>query len=443
MKELLALARPVRRSTGVKVNKVTIHGMATDADLHVLLGPRERMKFNMIALRETKSRRSGVRQMNVGTLVIRREGESLRQLRNECYTVSASQCKCGRIVFEDISQLLRSMYNYYTALPPPAHHNRWEAGNFVIRVSRTYHEYGEGPEVRTEKSMREAWATFARIKEARDQLTDQELRDHLFDLTALHYIAKTIVCLRDAAEHTSKAKHRWAGNIMRRIKEAERRSQKNGRVNPKRNIFNDILDGEGTKRMEKMLGPARPVRRAISAKADMSIDLQMAYIYTVINGHPYPPLYDCSNRTTEEWYATGSEEWPLGIYFLVTGVLLEILYLPCLATMWKLNLLTSSCYKIMFFLGCLDMSSVFVNSIMTGYFAIRGAVFCTNPLTLLSLGAFGCGFVCVIYLTVNRTIRRGVIDLLVPKKYVGRVHAKLAPTTRASDNRTHSDAHLT
>ncbi|ETN85799.1 hypothetical protein NECAME_06216 [Necator americanus] len=277
--------------------------------------------------------------------------------------------------------------------------------------------------------------------------------------------------------------------------------------------------------------------------------------------------------------------------------------------MWKLNLLTSSCYKIMFFLGCLDMSSVFVNSIMTGYFAIRGAVFCTNPLTLLSLGAFGCacwcascftcillalnrcadlsessflkmifdgnrvffllflsllyllfimflttpasfnsnyvswffnpmtgqeslsyvnvyhavnnvivaftttflyfylclklyfktkkstskvgrfqkqifiqsfliclinvlaayiyvymqyfappkwlviigqiawqlsaGFVCVIYLTVNRTIRRGVIDLLVPMKYVGRVHAKLAPTTRASDNRTHSDAHLT
>ncbi|KAK6748898.1 hypothetical protein RB195_001491 [Necator americanus] len=230
MKELLALARPVRRSTGVKVNKVTIHGMATDADLHVLLGPRERMKFNMIALRETKSRRSGVRQMNVGTLVIRRE------------------------------------------------------------------------------------------------------------------------------------------------------------------------------------------------EADMSIDLQMAYIYTVINGHPYPPLYDCSNRTTEEWYATGSEEWPLGIYFLVTGVLLEVIaifiqsFLICL-----INVLAAYIYVYM------------------QYFA--------PPKWLVIIGQIAwqlsAGFVCVIYLTVNRTIRRGVIDLLVPKKYVGRVHAKLAPTTRASDNRTHSDAHLT
>lgn len=59
--------------------------------------------------------------------------------------------------------------------------------------------------------------------------------------------------------------------------------------------------------------------------------------------------------------------------------------------MWKLKLLSTSCYKIMFFLGFLDMSSVFVNSIMTGYFAMRGAVFCTNPVTLLTLGAFGCG----------------------------------------------------
>ncbi|EPB77146.1 hypothetical protein ANCCEY_03762 [Ancylostoma ceylanicum] len=341
----------------------------------------------------------------------------------------------------------------------------------------------------------------------------------------------------------------------------------------------------------------------------MSIDLKMAYIYTVTHGHPYPPLYDCSNKTIDEWYATGSVEWNLGIYFLVTGLLLEMLYLPCLASMWKLKLLSTSCYKIMFFLGFLDMSSVFVNSIMTGYFAIRGAVFCTNPVTLLTLGAFGCGcwcascltciflalnrcadlsenrflkiifdgsrvyfllflsllyllfimffttpasfnsnyvswffnpmtgqeslsyvnvyhavnnvivaitttflyfylciklyfktrnaaskvgrfqkqvfiqsfliclinvvaayiyvymqysapakwlvivgqiawqlsagFVCIIYLTVNRTIRRGVIDLLVPQKYVKAFHAKLAPTTRASDNHTPSGIHPT
>ncbi|KHJ95857.1 hypothetical protein OESDEN_04187 [Oesophagostomum dentatum] len=53
------------------------------------------------------------------------------------------------------------------------------------------------------------------------------------------------------------------------------------------------------------------------------------------------------------------------------------------------------------------------------------------------------GFVCIIYLTVNRTIRRGVIELLVPQRWVGRVHAMLAPTTPASGIHTPSGSNLT
>ncbi|KAK6749242.1 hypothetical protein RB195_001692 [Necator americanus] len=52
----------------------TSDGMAsvsTNADLHVLLGAAERIKFHVIALQETKCRRSDVRQMNDCTLVIR------------------------------------------------------------------------------------------------------------------------------------------------------------------------------------------------------------------------------------------------------------------------------------------------------------------------------------------------------------------------------------
>ncbi|KAK6761741.1 hypothetical protein RB195_022717 [Necator americanus] len=45
--------------------------VSTDADLHALLGAAERIKFHVIALQETKCRRSDVRQMNDGTLVIR------------------------------------------------------------------------------------------------------------------------------------------------------------------------------------------------------------------------------------------------------------------------------------------------------------------------------------------------------------------------------------
>ncbi|KHJ95858.1 hypothetical protein OESDEN_04188 [Oesophagostomum dentatum] len=53
------------------------------------------------------------------------------------------------------------------------------------------------------------------------------------------------------------------------------------------------------------------------------------------------------------------------------------------------------------------------------------------------------GSVCIIYLTVNRTIRRGVIELLIPQRWVGKVHAVLAPTTPASGAHTPSGSHLT
>ncbi|KAK6743566.1 hypothetical protein RB195_010687 [Necator americanus] len=44
------------------------------------------------------------------------------------------------------------------------------------------------------RRMRAAWAAFAPVKETTDQLTDQDLRAHLFDstvLAALCYAAKT------------------------------------------------------------------------------------------------------------------------------------------------------------------------------------------------------------------------------------------------------------
>ncbi|WKY00652.1 hypothetical protein Q1695_015016 [Nippostrongylus brasiliensis] len=108
---------------------------------------------------------------------------------------------------------------------------------------------------------RAAWSAFGSLKEATDQLQDADLRAHLFDSTvlpALCYAAETwpdtsatakslqvthralercllkftrlsqhraglrssdlrqMSRLRDPADYTSKAKHRWAGHIMRR-----------------------------------------------------------------------------------------------------------------------------------------------------------------------------------------------------------------------------------
>ncbi|KAK6734511.1 hypothetical protein RB195_017976 [Necator americanus] len=112
------------------------------------------------------------------------------------------------------------------------------------------------------KRMRAAWAAFAAVREATGQLTDHDPRAHLFDSTVLPslcYAAETwadtaatsrklftthralercllkfnrrtqhlaglrsshlrgMSRLRDPTEYVSKAKHRWAGHIMRRI----------------------------------------------------------------------------------------------------------------------------------------------------------------------------------------------------------------------------------
>ncbi|KAK6757222.1 hypothetical protein RB195_015197 [Necator americanus] len=132
--------------------------------------------------------------------------------------------------------------------------------NFVIRIPRAFCEHGKKEEL--SRKTRAAWATSAAVREATDQLTDQDLRAHLFDSTvlpALYYAVETwadsaatsrklltthralercllkfnrrtqhlaglrssdlkeMYRLRDPAEYVSKAKHRWAGPIMRRI----------------------------------------------------------------------------------------------------------------------------------------------------------------------------------------------------------------------------------
>ncbi|KAK6765084.1 hypothetical protein RB195_025136 [Necator americanus] len=185
---------------------------------------------------------------------------------------------------------------------------------------------------------RATWAAFAAVSEATDQPRDQDLRAHLFGSTvlpALCYAAETwthtdatsrklltthialercllkfnrraqhlaglrssdlrgMSRLRDPAEYVSKAKHRYAGHIMRRIDErwtkrtlewipidakrprgrpptrwgvcytggpAESSAGYGSRTSsPSLTKLENILDDndEGTKRVEEMLGPAR------------------------------------------------------------------------------------------------------------------------------------------------------------------------------------------
>ncbi|KAK6754350.1 hypothetical protein RB195_013384 [Necator americanus] len=136
------------------------------------------------------------------------------------------------------------------------------------------------------RRMRAAWAAFAAVMEATDQLTDQNLLAHLLDSTvlpALCYAAETALerCLlkfnrrtqhlaglrssdligmsrfRDPAEYVSKAKHRWADGPAESSAGYGSRISSTSFTNLE-NILDD--NGEGTKRVEEMLGAARPVK---------------------------------------------------------------------------------------------------------------------------------------------------------------------------------------
>ncbi|KAK6732308.1 hypothetical protein RB195_016597 [Necator americanus] len=62
--------RTTRHGDCLRLCTYNSRAVSTDADLHALLGAAERIKFHVIALQETKCRRSDVRQTNDGTLVI-------------------------------------------------------------------------------------------------------------------------------------------------------------------------------------------------------------------------------------------------------------------------------------------------------------------------------------------------------------------------------------
>ncbi|KAK6764768.1 hypothetical protein RB195_024915 [Necator americanus] len=82
--------RTTRHGDCLKLCTYNARTVSTDADPHALLGAAERIKFHLIGLQETKCRRSDVRQMNDGTLVIRGEKIPSRNVGGVGFAVHSS-----------------------------------------------------------------------------------------------------------------------------------------------------------------------------------------------------------------------------------------------------------------------------------------------------------------------------------------------------------------
>ncbi|PAV83709.1 hypothetical protein WR25_26628 [Diploscapter pachys] len=127
------------------------------------------------------------------------------------------------------------------------------------------------------------------------------------------------------------------------------------------------------------------------------------------------PNYNCSEHTSEEWSRLHGEKHPIaGFLYLVYGIIIVTIYVPCLKVITSKELFRLSCFKIMSLLGLVDLCEITVGSIIHGFLMIEGAVYCSYPNLIYpagSLALFGWCSACMIclILVINR-----VLDILYP-----------------------------
>ncbi|CAI5453255.1 unnamed protein product [Caenorhabditis angaria] len=116
------------------------------------------------------------------------------------------------------------------------------------------------------------------------------------------------------------------------------------------------------------------------------------------------PIYNCTGVST-----FGKKRVTIGIVSMTYGTIMCILFLPCLRTMLLPDLFKLSCYKIMFYVGVVDVLALIMNSIFTGWLAYHGAVYCTYPEWIYLFGSAGlslwcCSCLANILLLINRIL---------------------------------------
>ncbi|GMT22524.1 hypothetical protein PFISCL1PPCAC_13821 [Pristionchus fissidentatus] len=69
-----------------------------------------------------------------------------------------------------------------------------------------------------------------------------------------------------------------------------------------------------------------------------------------------------------------------------------MLYVPCMISLGRD--MHSSCIKIMFWLGLLDLAAIAANCVLFGFILMQGAVYCSDPGLVTITGVMGYGTWC-------------------------------------------------
>ncbi|KAL3076100.1 hypothetical protein niasHT_034164 [Heterodera trifolii] len=106
----------------------------------------------------------------------------------------------------------------------------------------------------------------------------------------------------------------------------------------------------------------------------------------VFEPQKYTQMYNCNVYNVEDIPLANRQSIPLGLMFLTLGLICEILYLPCMIAIRKH--MDSTCFKFMFYIAVADMLALFISGVLTGYLALVGAVYCSYPKLIYTMGAW-------------------------------------------------------
>ncbi|ULT87211.1 hypothetical protein L3Y34_006773 [Caenorhabditis briggsae] len=138
--------------------------------------------------------------------------------------------------------------------------------------------------------------------------------------------------------------------------------------------------------------------------ANTMVDIEMTLYHVLTNNLEMSKLYKCPSNMTMNLIPRPI----IGSYFMISGIALIIIYLPCFVVMIKSKCRAPS-YQLMMLLAIFDLTSLMVNSVTTGILGIMGASFCHYPLFVFTAGSIGLGswmggcVVCIL-LAVDRCV---------------------------------------
>ncbi|KAL3085458.1 hypothetical protein niasHS_008386 [Heterodera schachtii] len=100
----------------------------------------------------------------------------------------------------------------------------------------------------------------------------------------------------------------------------------------------------------------------------------------------FDKLYGCDGFNSDKIPLEERTNIVNGCILITLFFVFELLYIPCIVSIYK-KMDGNACYKLMFFIGILDMLNMFVNALATGILGIIGAVYCDYPLLIYTTGA--------------------------------------------------------